>query len=315
MIGKLLKNPILWASVLLICMGAFVPSLAGGYTVNVFIMVFIYIVVALGWNISSGFLGYVNLGYAAFIALGAYTTAYMLNLGYHWTFAILTAGIVGGALIGLLVGLVLGRLRGVYYAITMIAFWQATRVLASSNQLAWFTGGGRGTYAPNALGQTAVMRILTVVVVFAFLFTAFLARSKLGLKMLSIRSDESAASMTGIKTWRIKNISWAISNFIGAIGGGILAIHVGYIDPVAIFNPLYILIPVVMVVFGGRGSVIGPIVGGLFLGFLKNWLWARFLALDFAILGITLIVVLYFMPQGLIPWLKENNILPRTRDW
>lgn len=272
-------------------------------------------VLCLAWNVVGGFMGYPSFATAAFFGLGAYIGGIAQNHDVPLALAWITAA-AGGALFAVLLGSILLGLRGHYFAIGTIAVVEVMREIASN----WdgLTGGAIGMNVPIWTGSARAAAIFFYLVMWGlvaitFVATALVANSKFGFGLRCIRQNESAASMVGINVYKFKVSAFVISGLIVATAGAIYASMVAYIEPKDVFNVLMSIEVPVMVMLGGAGSVIGPLVGASLYVMLKELVWVNFINFHSAILGIIIIAVIYTVPKGVLRefhtkvWLKLTS--------
>jgi branched-chain amino acid transport system permease protein len=268
---------------------------------------------ALGWNFLSGFTGYINFGYAAFVGIGAYLTVISITLlGLPWYGALALATLVTG-IGGTLITVPILRLRGAYFAIAMLGLALGGKVAVGSNYLEPWTNGTHGiifTAPVDYRGQYYLMLGVTLLLVY---LTYRLATSPIGLRWLAIREDEVLASALGVKTMREKIKAMVIHTAVAGLIGGLLAFNISYIDPGTVFALKYTEMPIVMVLAGGLGTVVGPIVGAIVFVLVEEYLWATFPTLHLLFFGLAIMVVVLFIPNGLVGKLKEQDYIPMTR--
>ena len=137
--------------------------------------------------------------------------------------------------------------------------------------------------------------------------------SRLGLRFLALREDETGAEHVGIHVRRLKVAAFVTSAFFAGVAGAIHATYLSYIDPLSAFDLRYTLIPIVMTFFGGLGTVAGPLVGGSLLQLVNDYVWANVLQLNMAVFGLILVLLILFLPRGVVDSLKDLGYLPRTR--
>jgi len=282
----------------------------------------IYVLLAVGLNVVVGFAGLLDLGYIAFFAIGAYTTAYFTDkLPVHPPFVLNPFFIfpiaVGAAL---LAGVILGgptlRLRGDYLAIVTLGFGEIVRITAVNSDS--LTNGPQGAFGiPHfaAFGYKWTLDslpyyylLLGVVAAIVFFFSR-LNNSRVGRAWAAIREDEVAAAATGIPTLKFKLMAFAIGASTSGFAGVIYASKVGFINPDN-FPLLLSILVLTMVIFGGMGSIPGVILGAAVLGWLPNYLRDYVPAQDrFIYFGALLIVMMIFRPQGLLPSKRRSREL------
>lgn len=280
------------------------PLFLNNYYVDILSLAALYALLAIGLNITVGYTGLLDLGYAAFYGIGAYTYA-ILSTGFgvsFWLGLPLGAGIA--ALFGLILGLITLRLRGDYLAIITLGFVQITYLCLNN----W----DAVTQGPNGIMQIArpvlgnfVFRtplhfyyLILVFVVLAALAVHRLLHSQIGRAWIAIREDEVAAEAMGINTTHIKTLAFVLGAAIAGVAGVLFAARYTFISPES-FTFLESVRILSMVVLGGMGSLPGAILGAFLLTVLPEML--RGLAnYRMLIFGIALVVMMVFRPQGLL---------------
>jgi len=275
------------------------------YHIDLMTNVGIYVLLAMGLNVVVGFAGLLNLGYAAFFAIGAYTYA-LLNI--HWGISF-WIGLPLAGLLSMFFGLVIGipsmRVRGDYLAITTLGFGEIIRI-AFNNLDAW-TGGPNGLLGIDrpAIGPWRFSVNPTpyfYLALFLVAVTAYLlfrmSDSKIGRALVAIREDELAASCMGIPTLKVKLYAFGLSSFIAGVAGALFASKQTIITPDSFDFVLSVLI-LAMVVLGGMGNIWGSALGALVLGVLPEVL-RGFASYRMLIFGIIVILMMSFRPQGIL---------------
>lgn len=299
-------------AILMVCLIS-IPLFATDYWITLLVQILIFTVYASGWNLFSGLTGYTNFGLAWFIGVSGYASSLLIaDYKCFWFFA-WPIGALFVSLVSVGVGYILLRIKGVYFAISMVALTEGTRELFGTEYLEPITHGGKGV--PFVAG-ISLSTLYWSVLVLAFL-TVFICykitSSKFGLRLIAIREDEQAAETLGIHTTRDKIIAFVLSAFLTGLAGAIHFTYQNYIDPSFGFTIHLTLTPIVMALFGGVGTVFGPAIGAALFTFIHEILWAELTLLYMAIFGGILIVLILFFPQGLLGWMKEKGILPRDR--
>lgn len=278
------------------------PMVGEPYWLRLGTTVLMYAVLALSWNFIGGMAGYPSFATAAFFGLGAYSGGVLQKLGLgmwiSWGLSGLIAVLFAAAL-----GLALLRLRGHYFAIASLVVAEVLReIINSATDL---TGGGMGLNLPLRTGQSveqqAVFFFWTMLglAAMAAATSLFVQYGKLGFGLRCIQQNEPAADMLGINTTLYKTTAFALSAVFTGIAGAVYASWVNYIEPPDVFDVLYSVKPIVMVLLGGAGSVFGPIIGaGLFLG-LEELVWRRFLEVHSGVLGLLIVLLVLFLPKGI----------------
>jgi branched-chain amino acid transport system permease protein len=292
------------------------PWLASGYWVRIFSGVFMFGALAQSLNVIAGFTGYADFGNVVFFGLGAYATAaLMTKAGWGFVPAWVLGGCLAGAAAGLL-GLPLLRLRGHYFAIATIGVLEAMREITSN--LAFF-GGGMGITLPVFAGPPdafyRTIYYLLLAVVLAFTGVAWwLARSRFGYALRAIKADEEAAAVMGIHTTRYKILAWALSALCSGLVGGIYAYWLKYIEPPFVFDILISVKYWIMMLLGGAGTVLGPLVGAVILESLSVTIWGQFLRGHMLILGLVISLVILFIPTGFMDLVRLRFSLAAVVD-
>jgi branched-chain amino acid transport system permease protein len=259
-------------------------------------------VLCLAWNVVGGFMGYPSFATAAFFGLGAYIGGIIQNHDVPFALAWIAAA-AGGAVFAALLGSILLGLRGHYFAIGTIAVVEVMREIA--NNWEGLTGGAIGLNVPILPGSPRAVGIffyfaMWALVVVTFALTALIANSKFGFGLRCIRQNENAASMVGINVFRFKVAAFVISGLIVATAGAVYASMVAFVEPKDVFNVLLSIEVPVMVMLGGAGTVVGPLVGATLYVLLKELVWVNSMNFHSAILGIIIIAVIYFIPKGVL---------------
>jgi branched-chain amino acid transport system permease protein len=270
----------------------------------------IYVILGLGLNIVVGMTGLLNLGYAAFFAIGAYTVA-ILTAPRHellWSFWVaLPIGIILSTLTGVLLALPVLRMRGDYLAIVTLGFGEIIRILARSEALIDLTGGPRGIRAvggPTFFGLNLNSRVYFLYIILAgivlgILITSRLQNSRMGRALVAMREDEDVAQAVGVYTLKYKVISFAIGAAFAGVGGVIFASRNKFTGPED-FTLLVSVNVLSLVIIGGMNSIPGIVVGALVLKGLPEILRElddyRMLAF-----GALLVVMMILRPEGLLP--------------
>ena len=287
------------------------PFVGTSYAVSFTIQLLIFMALAYSWNLIGGYTGYPHFGQVSFFGVGAYVTSLLiLNYDWHWLPAALLSGVVG-ALIALPLGGALLRLKGPFFAISMFGLTRIWESLAF--EFDGITQGGTGLYLPPVFDQTPLLYTMVVIAFGLMLLTWRLDRSRLGLKLLAIREDERAADALGIKTTKLKVLTFATSAIAPAMVGGIYAVYLSFIDPATAFMPVIELTTIAMVLLGGLGTVLGPFIGAVLLSVVQEALWARYPEFYLGMVGVIVLVVVIFMPRGITPLLTRYGILPAGR--
>jgi branched-chain amino acid transport system permease protein len=302
------------AGVALLAAAVALPAVAGNYLVDVGLTITIYSILGLGLNIVVGYAGLLDLGYAAFFAIGAYTTALLETLWHFSFWETLPFSLAFAGASGVVIGYPTLRLRSDYLAIVTLGFGEITRIVATNLDI---TGGPNGIYgiaSPSLFGYEissprAVYELGIAFLVLVLAFAIRLGQSRLGRAWASIREDEAAAEAVGVPTLRVKMLAYVMGALIGGFAGSLFAARFGTIDPTG-FTYLQSVTILIVVVLGGRGSIPGVILGAVIVAGLPELL--RFLNLwrIFAF-AIGLVILMLLRPQGLWPAQLRRVAPPR----
>lgn len=278
------------------------PLWAGNYVVRLAIMIAMYSALSLSWNFIGGFTGYPSFSTAAFFGIGCYVGALSQLAGLPPPLAWIAAAMFVAVFAALLGTIILG-LKGHYFAIGSFGIVEVARLVISS----WksVTNGGDGLNVPLVVGSPDTiaqifLAVMMGIMILTFLTTVLVDRSRLGFGLRCIEQNEDAAGMVGINTTRYKVIAYTLSAlFCGAVGAA-YASWTGYIDPNDSFSILMTIKVPVMCLLGGAGTVFGPIVGAVAFLMLEEVFWANFLEYNRAILGGVIVLLIFFLPGGLL---------------
>jgi branched-chain amino acid transport system permease protein len=295
--------------VFLAIVGAAVIINGDNYVTAVAVSVATYAMLGLGLNIVVGFAGLLDLGYAAFFAIGAYTSALLMTQA-HWNFfATLPLAVLFTGTAGAILGYPTLRLRSDYLAIVTLGFGEMTRIAITN----WdYAGGPNGIWNipwPSAFGyefntQAAFLVVSLCLLAIAMIFAQNLDHSRLGRGWVAMREDEFAAEAVGVPTLRLKLLAYVMGGMWAGLAGAFFATRIGTIDPTSFTFQLSVLI-LIVVVLGGTGSLPGVLLGALVVVALPEVLrqFATYRILIFAIL---LIGMMLLRPQGLWPRVRRK---------
>lgn len=305
-----MKRWLLPAFCLLLLALAFYPVRATGYGVRFMLQLFMWIALAQSWNIISGLTGYVSFGHIAFFGMGAYTAGILIaKLGWPWLLASLAGG-VGAMALALVIGWPCLRLKGPYFAIAMLGLNEVLRVAVSYFE--GLTGGGNGLSLPALYASVPIYYAMGLVALAVTALAYVIVTSRFGLRLMTIREDEVAAEAMGIDTFRYKLYAFLLSACAPGIVGGLAARDQSYIEPVAVFPLIMTITMIVMVLFGGKGTIWGPVLGAVLLFTLQEMIWARFIYVHQLLFGAIIVAVVLLMPRGILGVLQQKYNLPRT---
>lgn len=283
------------------------------YLLRILILTSIFAIFAASWDLLSGFTGQMNFGHALFFGVGAYGAA-LLNLHLHippW--GSIPLGALAAVLAGLIIGIPCLRLRGTYLALTTLAF--PIILMGIVFALPELTGGELGISGIDRLVRSRVAQYYITVVVMVVLVVVMwkITDSNIGIIFHAIREDEVAVRASGINTTRYKLMAFCLSGFFAGMSGGLYAHFMRIAGPSTLEVSMSFQV-VIWAVFGGVVTIWGP-VGAVFilfplLEFFRFWPEYRML-----LFAIVILLILLFMPQGLLPWIRDKieNECPRCK--
>lgn len=280
------------------------------YVMRIIIMIGIYSMLALGLNILVGYTGQVSLGHAGFYAIGAYTASLLcLKLGANFIVASL-GGAALAALCGLLLGLPTLRLKGTYLSIVTLGFGEIVKMITTNwDPVTNGTLGLKNIPRPSIFGlqltlaNNGLYYLMLALVCLVTLICILLIKSKIGRAFMSIKEDELAATMMGIKTTRYKILAFVVSAFITGIVGAFYAGVIGFIEPNSFTFDVSTLI-ISIVILGGMGTIRGMFLGAAILISFPE-IFRFFMDYRFVVYGLILIVMMRFRPQGVLGWKSQ----------
>ncbi len=299
-IPQKLKKNLTLISILLLPV---LPFILTDYYIDVLIMTGIYIILALGLNVIVGFAGLLNLGYAAFYAIGAYTYAILntkMGLGF-WTVLPLSCALT--ALAGLLLAIPALRLRGDYLAIATLGFGEMTRIVLNNWDSLTNGPNGIGGIAPPTLfslplgNLTSFYYLLLFMVLLTIIIIKRVQNSRIGRAWFAIREDEIAASTIGIDVSRYKLYAFVFGTFWAGIAGSLFAGKMQFVSPES-FTFMESILILSMIILGGIGNIYGVVIGAILLILIPEILREAQLY-RMLLLGIGLVLLMIFKPKGL----------------
>ena len=311
------------------------------YALHIMILLFLSVAQGQSWNILGGYTGQHSVGHAAYFGVGAYVTMMLMHKAQVVPWVGVWAGVALVVVVALVIGSICFRLRGPYFVLASIAVAEIMRL--SAINLTTLTNGAEGILATEVpafkIGSLVVTDFLTKVpffylalalALFTILVTFTLERSKLGYYFQAIREDQDAAHSLGINIAAYKNIGLVISAILTSLTGSFYGIYVGFVDPPTVLG-LDVSVQIMLIcIIGGMGTLWGPVLGSLVLVPLSEALRSNMVtdvlvkvgAVDPAskvgvflkenlshahvlLYGILVVVVILFMPEGLMGFVKK----------
>lgn len=333
--------PILVIGAMLAALFLFPSFVESTYALHIMILIFISVIMGSGWNILGGYTGQYSVGHAAYFGVGAYTTIILMQYRHVAPWYGVWAGIGVAVVIGLIIGTICFRLRGPYFVLASIAVAEIFRVTALN--LKKLTNGAEGILItdipPFKIGDAVITDFMSkvpfyyiglVTLIAAIIATWAIQNSKLGYYFQAIREDQDAAHSLGINLTFHKNVALACSVVFTSLAGSLYGLYVGFIDPSTVLA-LDLSVQIVMTcIIGGIGTIFGPVIGAVVLVPFSEALRSNMIAqaiidtglvsessgLGFflkeqlshahvLIYGILLVVVILFMPDGILGYLKK----------
>ena len=298
---------------LLICLALIIlPFIIQGYWLRVVTSIFMFATITCALNFIAGFAGYAAFGNVVFMGIGAYTTAIlMVKAGLPWWIGVITGGVLS-ALFAILLGLPILRLRGHYFAICTLGVNEAMKQFTLIFED--LTEGGMGITLPLSSLDIRVFSSLIYFVMFGILLACYLtayfvSKNRIGYALRAIRANEDAAEMSGIRTTQYKIVAWAISAFFTGLIGGVYAYWFTFIEPANVFDIMIAVKAFVMMMLGGAGTVLGPILGATVLELVSELVWGEFLTIHMLIFGGIIILVILFIPSGIMDVFRKRYSL------
>jgi branched-chain amino acid transport system permease protein len=310
--ASVLRRPFVWVIAAAIGFFAVAPTIGADVQLREsLLLAAIYITLASNLNMMLGYAGYVNFGSIVFFGLGGYVCVWLIN-SEGWTLApaMLAAGVSVSA-VAYVFGLGVLRLRGAYFGLATLGVNEAVMAFVT-NFTPW--GGATGIYLSTELfkplgGPRAALwtiyYMLVAVMGLSLYLSYFVKVSKLGLGLLAIGQNESAAAVLGVPTPRYKAITYSISAFLPAVAGGLYFFKSAFIQPTDAFDLTLSTEAIAIVMLGGQGTVMGPALGAFLYEQLRGWLLTSesFSSFQLVIAGGLLLAIVLFAPEGLMGWL------------
>ena len=344
---EVLKSPIGLLGTLFLIISLVLPFFPGTASITDSLWwIYFYISIAESWNIIGGYAGEVDFGHVIFVAVGIYTVGVSFQNFFFLTFLfgqyffgfpfgvylwmaieILLAGLVG-ALFAFLIGIPTLKLRGAYFAVTLLAFANVLSVIFNyPNDI---THGGDGVNISAILQSVPDLRMLgffgiIFVSIACFVITHYISYTRLGLNLRAIRDNQEGASAMGISVMKTKLTAFTMSGFLAGMAGANFMFHLFNFDPVHAFETKLTVEMIIITLLGGAGSVFGPILGAFIIVFTKFQLPVlvgqtqlnifglviNFDILNLILYGVLFIVAILFLPRGIIGWLQDRGVIKR----
>jgi branched-chain amino acid transport system permease protein len=291
-----------------------VPLLFPGYRTQMALL-WVMVIFALTWDVVGGQMGYNSFGNVFFFGIGMYACAVVqrdAGLDYYTGLAV---GVALGTALALLAAAVIGAgllgLRGHYFAIGTLGLGIAAAEIAASWE---YIGAGAGLVTPVFPGNIEDRSLFyyglcLIVALLTFFTLRWLYVGRFGLAINAIRDDEDKAEAMGLRTTRYKTIAWCVSAFFLGMTGGLVGNMMGFIDPrdVAFAGATFGVWMVLMAILGGKGTLWGPVIGAVVFHVTQELFWTYLLGWQRVALGLLIVLIVVFFPQGILGWLRERR--------
>jgi branched-chain amino acid transport system permease protein len=275
---------------------AAVPWFGSDVLVQFGINALLLAVLAQGWNIIGGYAGYASFGNSVFYGLGSYGVAIAM-VQWELPFAFgLAFGVVMAVVFAFALGLPVLRLRGHYFAIATLALAQVMIAIVSNVGIA---GQNIGLVLPPLNNDPLFYELSLGLLVVTTLTIFWLTRSRFGFGLIAIRENEEGAAVMGVNTTLYKVLAFALSGVFSALAGGIHAYWITFLDPESAFDISLNVKMIIMAVFGGPGTVLGPVVGAFTLTTVSEFLSSEVTSVAGLFFGIVVVAAVVLMPRGL----------------
>lgn len=308
-------HPGLWLTLLVVLAAGLFPVFTqSAATREVIFTVLLSVVLATSLNILLGYTGYVSFGHVVFFGLGGYVGLYLMTAHAVSLWLALLAGAAAAGVLAFLLGKAILRLRGAYFALATIGVNEAMRAFINnfepfggptglSVNFSIYTGYGG---AAQALWMTYY--IILALTVIGILLSYFVKTSKFGLGLMAIREDEDAAEVMGVTAPSAKTWAYVLSALLPGMAGVVFFFKNGNVEPHDAFRLHFSIETIVMVMLGGQGTVMGPILGAAGYQRLRGFLLTNelFKDIQLSVAGALLLLIILFVPAGAIGWLRHR---------
>jgi len=259
-------------------------------------------VLAQGWNIIGGYTGYASFGNSVFYGLGSYGVAIAM-VQWNLPFGVgMIFGVVLAVAFAFLLGLPVLRLRGHYFAIATLALAQVMSAIVSNISLA---GQNIGLVLPPLNNDRLFYELSLGLLVIATLTIFWLTRSRFGFGLIAIRENEEGAAVMGVNTTLYKVLAFALSGVFSALAGGIHAYWITFLDPESAFDISLNVKMIIMAVFGGPGTVFGPVLGAFVLSTVSEFLSSEVTNVAGLFFGVVVVAAVVLMPRGVADLVRQ----------
>jgi branched-chain amino acid transport system permease protein len=296
----------LWSLILgLVILGlvATVPVFGDASDLHTWTLILMFAVLAQSWNFIGGFTGYSAFGNVAFFGIGAYTTGLMLLSNQPFWLGLIAGALVAG-LFAFLLGLPVLRLRGHYFAIATLGIAEVLHEFVAVRNVGG-DGGLMSLPLPSLSSDVFFFYAFLGLSLLCLLITVFLTRSRFGYALIAIRESEQAAEALGVPTYWYKVGAFVLSAVPAALAGGLYAYWATGFDPDTVFNVGISVEMVLLTFLGGAGTILGPLLGAIAFEYASFQLQTSGFSLHNTLLGLSIVIVTIFLPQGIVGLVQE----------
>ena len=284
---------------------ASLPWWGSDVTVQFAINALLLAVLAQGWNIIGGYTGYASFGNSVFYGLGSYGVAIAM-VQWHLPFAVgLLFGVALAVAFALLLGVPVLRLRGHYFAIATLALAGVMAAIVSNSPLA---GQNIGLVLPPLNDDRLFYGLALGLMLISTGVVWWLTRSRFGFGLIAIRENEDGAAVMGVNTTLYKVLAFTLSGVLSSLAGGIHAYWITFLDPESAFDIGLNVKMIIMAVFGGAGTVLGPVIGAFTLSAISEWLSSEVTSIATLFFGVVIIAAVVLMPHGLMDLARRARL-------
>lgn len=293
---------------------------SASYVVHTLILMMFFAYLASAWNIIGGFAGQFALGNGVYIGIGAYIAVCLFKYnGITPWIGLIIAGVISG-LIGMLIGYPCFKLRGTYYSLATAAVLYIVMIYMKNNNtvLGYDTGGPMGIKlswvggfaSMQFVGKIPYYYIMLGMLIIIIAVSIYLKNSRTGFYFAAVNTNQEAAKSLGVNATGYKLRAQFLSSFFTAVGGGFYVIYIMYLDPTRVLSYALSIQILLYAIVGGVNTVWGPIMGALVLyplsELLRTAIGTSATGLSTALYGLLLMLVIFFMPQGVLPWISDK---------
>jgi branched-chain amino acid transport system permease protein len=283
------------------------------YALHIGVMIMFSVMLATSFNLIVGYVGEFSLGHTAFLGVGAYVVGLLsTRFGLPFHFAVIAAVIIA-ALFGLLIGAITLRLRGPFFVIVTLCFAEVLRLIA--NNWIGLTNGPMGisgiekpswALAGGALQQKMAYYYVGLLLAAIALYVSFrFVYSNIGRGAIAVRENRFVAQSVGISPFHFGLLTFVLASAIAGLAGGFYANYVSFVGP-EVFGFSFMITMIIMVLAGGKGTLVGPVVGAVIVVLLEEFL-RDFKELRFSIFGLMVIAVVLFLPRGIMGFITRRH--------